>query len=293
MQLSALILTVILTTGQAASAPAGVLEIDGCLLSLIDEAQVPAQEAGVLTDIKVREGMSVEKGQQLAQIDDIKAKLESRVGASKLAVAKEKAGDDIGVRYSVAAADVAKAEYDVNAEANRRVPGSVPMVELNRLLLKHKETVLAIDKSKLEMRVAGHEANVAQAEADAGQESVNRRQIRSPLDGVVVDLHRHVGEWVQPGDQVLHVVRMDQLWVEGFVSTTKFTRSELQGQPVKVEVLLARDQRATFDGTIVFAKPTTEAGGTFLIRAEINNQKERGHWLLSPGLNAKMSIQLK
>ena len=121
-------------------------------------------------------------------------------------MAKEKAGDDINVRYAMAAADVAKAEYEVNADANRRVPGSVPETEINRLLLKCKETTLAIDKAKLDMRVAGHEAEVAQAEADAAQENINRRQINSPLDGVVVELHRHLGEWVQPGDQVLHIV---------------------------------------------------------------------------------------
>jgi hypothetical protein len=46
-------------------------------------------------------------------------------------------------------------------------------------------------------------------------------------------------------------------------------------------------------GKVVYASPTTEAGGKFLVRAEIENPKSGGHWVLNPGLNASMSIQLK
>ena len=62
----------------------------------------------------------------------------------------------------------------------------------------------------MEMRIAVHEAEVGQAEVEAAEENINRHQIRSPLNGMVVKVHRHAGEWVQPGDPVLHVIRIDQ-----------------------------------------------------------------------------------
>lgn len=290
---SCVLATILVAAAASAQSAPVTYKVPNCLVSLIEEAQVPAQEAGVLVELKAREGLQVEAGQPLAQIDVTKAKMEVRVMEGKLAVAKEKAADDINIRYAKAAADVAMAEYEVNAEACRRVPGAVPQTELNRLLLKCKETTLAIDKAKLDMRVAGHEASVSQAEADAAAENVARRQIKSPLDGVVVELHRHLGEWVQPGDQVLHIVRMDRLWIEGFLRTTDFTRGEIQDRTVSVDIKLARGQTVTFPGTVVFVRPTTEAGGTFLFRAEIRNQKQGGHWVLSPGLNAEMTIQLR
>ena len=270
-----------------------VYKLSNCLVSLVQEAQVPAQEPGVLVEVKVREGQQVEAGQLLCQVDQTKAKMEYRVADGKLSVAKEKASDDINVRYAMAAADVAKAELEVNEDANRRVPRAVPMTEINKLILKCKETTLAIDKSKLDMRVAGHEATVSQAEADGAQENIYRRQIKSPLDGVVVELHRHLGEWVQPGDQVLHIVRIDRLWVEGYAKTTDLTRAEVQDRPVLVQIKLPHGQTVTIPGTVIFAKPTTEAGGAFLVRAEIMNQKQNGYWVLSPGLSAEMTIQLR
>src|SRR4051812_45420907 len=44
--------------------------ISDCQVSLIEEVQIPAQEAGVLKSINVREGMQVAQDSLLAQIDD-------------------------------------------------------------------------------------------------------------------------------------------------------------------------------------------------------------------------------
>ena len=166
------------SAGEAAPAQS---QVDHCLISLIDEAEVPAQEAGVLKEIDDERGPAGgQAGDLLAQIDDAKPRMEVEVAKAKLAVAKEKAADDINVRYAKASADVAKADYQVNAEANRKVPGSGPAEVLREKLMKYTEASLAIEKAKLEMRVAGHEAEVAKAEVDAAEENVRRHQIRSP-----------------------------------------------------------------------------------------------------------------
>jgi multidrug efflux pump subunit AcrA (membrane-fusion protein) len=293
MYFTALVLVAALAPAQAATPLPATAELSNCLVALIEEAQVPAQEAGVLKKILVHEGQAVEADQLLAQIDDAKAQMELLVATAKHKVAQEKAGDDINIRYAQAACETAKAEYAFNSDANKRQPGSVPQVRMNELWLKCKETELSIDKAKLEWRVAGHEADAAKAEADAARENIRRRQIHSPLTGVVVTLQRHEGEWVTPGDPVLRVIRVDRLWVEGYLSASDLSRAEVEGRPVTVAVELARGRRVPLAGKVVFANPITDAGGKFLIRAEVANQNTGGHWLLNPGLNASMSIALK
>ena len=86
--------------------------VPNCLLSLDEEAQVPAQEAGVLMKIPVREGRRWPAGDLLAQIDDVVPQAEDNVAKYKLKVAKKQATDDINVRYSSAAADVADAKLE-------------------------------------------------------------------------------------------------------------------------------------------------------------------------------------
>ena len=59
----------------------------------------------------------------------------------------------------VGLADVAKAEYDVNVDANRKVPGSRAPGRAEQAAAEvQRRPSLAIDKAKLDMRVAGHEA---------------------------------------------------------------------------------------------------------------------------------------
>ena len=117
-----------------------VATIKQCTLTLIEQAEVPAQEAGVLKSVATKEGRQVTNGDLLAQVDDAKTQMELKVAKAKLAAAKEKATDDINIRYSKASAEVAKADYEVNAEANRKVPGSVPQEVLREKLMKCVES---------------------------------------------------------------------------------------------------------------------------------------------------------
>ncbi|MGD0784085.1 MAG: biotin/lipoyl-binding protein, partial [Candidatus Aminicenantales bacterium] len=118
MQLPALLLVAAFLPSQAAgpAAPATALLPD-CLVTLIEEAHVPAQEPGVLKKIPVRQGQAVEAGELLAQVDETKILADLRVAQAKLKAAQEKAGDDINVRYAKAASLTARAEYNFNLEA--------------------------------------------------------------------------------------------------------------------------------------------------------------------------------
>jgi multidrug efflux pump subunit AcrA (membrane-fusion protein) len=109
----------------------------------------------------------------------------------------------------------------------------------------------------------------------------------------VVELKAREGEWVQAGDTVMRLVRVDLLRVEGYLNANEYRQSEIQGRPVDVAVTLAHGQKETFPGRVVFVKPLVQAGGEVLIRAEIKNRQENGVWLLDPGMNAEMTIQLR
>jgi multidrug resistance efflux pump len=208
------------------------------------------------------------------------------VAEAKYAAAKAKAEDDINVRYAVAAAAVAKAEYEINKKANADVPGSVPQVRLSELFLKCKETELAIEKAKLDRNIAGYEANVAKAEVEAAKVMVDRHKLVSPIAGRVVEVRAHKGEAVQPTQAVIQVVRLDSLWVQGDVSAARFARSELEGQDVTIDVVITRGEKKSLPGKVIFVKPLTDQGDTYMVRAKVDNVKlPNGSWLVYPGLS--------
>jgi multidrug efflux pump subunit AcrA (membrane-fusion protein) len=279
---------------------ADVAMIANCTLMPEQEAQVPAQEAGVLTNIRVREGDSVTPGQLLAQIDDIIPRAQQDVAKYKLDVAKKQAEDDIDVRFASAAAAVAKADYEQAMEANEKIRGTVPQAEVRKRLLDWHKMVLSIEKAKKDMAVAGLQAKVGEAELNAQIANVERRRLVTPpwrgdanIDAVVVELSRRLGEWVQIGEPVMRLVRIDRLRVDGVLDAKEYRPSDIQDRPVQVSVLLPHTgSRQTFSGKIVYVKPVIE-GGTLQVRAEVENRKQDGVWILYPGMPAEMTIGLR
>lgn len=297
MQVFTVVLSVWLAgTPATASGPSAdkgpSLTVSRCLVSLIDEAQVPAQEAGVLVRLSVRESQQVAAGDLLGEIDLSQAKIAERAARLQLNVAQERVTNDINHRYAKKAAEVARAEYDAALTINSQQPRTVPEVEVKRLELVWQKATLQIEQALHDLKVFGLEARVREAELDTAKNQVERRQIRSPLSGVVVKRYRHAGEWVKPGDPAFHVVRMDQLRIEGFVNQSEYAPWQVDGRPVTVEVELAGGRRERFSGRIRIPSPMVEPGGDYRVWAEVANRQQGRHWLLQPGQLTEMTIHL-
>jgi len=268
------------------------VQLTHCLVSLIEDVQVPAREAGALIAVNVTEGQHVTQGQLLAQIDDQQPKLDKLAAELERDAALAKAQDDIEVRYSEAAYAVAGAELERALAIERKSPGGVTQQEIQKLQLAKQRDQLQIERSKLEMRVAKMNADVHQASVKSAENAVGRRQIASPLAGLVVTLFHEQGEWVAAGEPVLQVVRIDRLRVEGFLNATEIGPEEVAGRPVAVDVNIAGGRTARFTGKIVFISPLVQAGDKYRVRAEVENRTEAGTPLLRPGMTATMTIAL-
>jgi len=270
------------------------IPLRSCQVSLIDDIDVPAKESGVLTDLPVREGSLVTEGDVIAKVDQRIAILQEKAALNRLQVADKEATNRISVEYAKATAEVAWAEILAAEAANARVPGTVTTSELRRLKLQHYEATQSIKNAEKKLEIAALQANVARAELDAAKEGVDRRQVRSPLTGEVTKRYKNKGEWVQPGEPVLRMIRLDVLRVEGQVDPNLYSPSEIDGRPVTVEVALERGRREQFKGKIVFADPTIQSNNTYRVWAEVNNglSPDGRHWLLGPGRTATMTIHL-
>ena len=263
-----------------------------CLVSLVEEARVPARESGVLLELTVREGDAVRAGEMIARIDDNQAQMEKRRAQAEHDQASAKAESDVDIRYSIAAEKVADAEHQKALESHSKVPGSVTEVERNRLKLSHQKGELQIEQAQLEQRMNVLAAASKGVELEAAENAIERRLIKSPLDGVVVQIFPHQGEWMQPGDPLAHVVRIDKLRVEGFVNAGQWNADDVRDRPVTVEVQLAGSRRESFEGRIVFTSPLVQAGNNFRVVAEVDNRQnvDSERWLLRAGQSATMTI---
>jgi multidrug efflux pump subunit AcrA (membrane-fusion protein) len=263
-----------------------------CLVKVMQEAKVPGREAGVLVALEAKEGLTVKAGAVLGRVDDSEPTSQKRIKMKEHDVEKEKATNDVNVRYARKATDVAKATYDKSKKANETREHVISEVEMLKQLLEWKKAELQIEQAQHELKIAEITSDVKEAEVDATDLAIRRRQIASPLDGIVVKVYSHVGEWVAPGDPVLHIVQVDHLQVEAFLNASEYSPTEIDGRPVTVEVEMARGRKEKFPGKIVFVSPLVEGGGEYRLLAEVVNRQENGQWLLRPGHLATMTIKL-
>ncbi len=341
--------------GGAVSA-AEPIKVQSALVRVLDEAEVPAREAGVLELLDVRDGDQVKAGQVLGQLDAEDAKLAVARAELDLAIAdrqaknalpvktaeallKEaeqdrtqagltqriaalKAENDVAVRHATKSRDSSKVEYERAVQARKAFEKSVSLTEVDRLKLIMERNELEIEKAVFDkeladllkqiedstiteqdqmvarLKLAVEQARV-QKEVDVltrdlkartldqAQLQLARRQFKSPLDGVVVETLRHRGEWLEPGQRVLRIVRLDRLKVEGFVESRQITGS-LRGAAVRVLVQPSDEEKPiVVKGKIVFVSPEIDpVNAQVRVWAEVENPDLS----LRPGLQAEMII---
>src|SRR5579863_4854238 len=102
-------------TGPESDSPgrrvANQFEVDEARVTLIEEFEVAAQEAGLINELNVQEGSKVKEDDLLAQISDSKVRAAKKVAQAEHDVALAEATNDISVRYAEAAAKVAEYDY--------------------------------------------------------------------------------------------------------------------------------------------------------------------------------------
>jgi len=272
-----------------AGAKAGAAEpisFSGAIVTLIEQAEVPARAEGPLADVQVREGDVVEKGQPLAKVDDAEAKLALDKIELELTVARREAANDLPILAATKAAEAAKAELKRTVESREKYQKSVSESELDRLRL-------AADEAEYKRRQAIHvretadlTAQVKENESQTGRHRVQLHQVAAPIDGVVVEIKRRRGEWVEPGMPVMRIMLTERLRVEAFCTVSDLA-TVVVGRPIALHVARGDGKPAAYQGRITFVSPEVNpVNGQIRIWAEVKN----GDRALRPGMNGTLVL---
>ena len=273
-------------------AGAAELVLPACVVKHVDDIQLPAMEAGALVQLSVLEGSQVREGDVLGKIYDGDALMQLKGADSAYAGAFRRWKNDVPIRYAEAAAEVAKKDWEMMLESNKLSAKAVPEIEVLKKELEWKVTKLQIEKAKDDQILARFDALTKDAEREAAKLALERRTIRSLFDGEVVELFRHQGEWVNPGDPILRLVSLDTMWVDGFVEQANYDSHEIQNCNVTVEFEMARGRKEQASGRISYVSSLLDGRGRYLVRAEVTNREEFGRWLLRHGMTATLTIHL-
>jgi RND family efflux transporter MFP subunit len=269
----------------AKPATGSAIEVESVVLRLFEEAEVPAQESGVVVNVVASEGQRVKQGDLLAQVDDQVPKLAADAAKAKYDITHEKATNDVKIRYAQKALDVSEAELKRSTESIEKFAKSVSQSQLDVEQLTVQKNRLEAEEAEHEQTIAGLEMKAQENELNAARAQITRRKILAPFDGTIVQVYLRKGEWAEPGQKALRIVNADRLKAEGFIRAEDAT-AIAPGTAIELAVTL-NDKPQMFKGKIAFISPEVDPiTGQVRVWAEVENRDGK----LRPGQAAKMKV---
>ena len=250
---------------------------------------ITPQTAGTVVAISVEDGMRVQAGQVLVQLDPNDAEVAYQQAVANLAntvrqvrglySSVEAAQADIAARQVA----VAQARADVARRSGLVGTGAVSAEELAhaRTQLQAAEAALSASRGQLSRNRALVDAttvaNQPQVQAAAAQLrqaylAVQRSAIVSPIDGYVGERSVQLGQRVQPGAALMTVIPLHEVWVEANFKETQLHDMRL-GQPVTLTADVYGDD-VVYDGKLVSLGLGT--GSAFSL---LPAQNASGNWI--------------
>lgn len=276
----------------AAAAAANTAVIEIATVTVIDEADVPAMDAGQLREMEAREGLEVQRGQFLASLNNEQAEAKISVAKAQLDMSKAEAESSVNIEVAEMTKQTTYYFWQQAVIANGKFPQAIAAADELQRKFSFERSKWQIKQAELEQRVAQLTADAREAELVAAQTDLAMRRIDAPIDGVVVEVMKNVGEWVTAGEPVVKLMRLDRLRVEGMLDLEVAHPAQVSNQPAKISVQLGGRDTIELDGRISFVRPTVE-GKRYRLWAEVANRKVNGEWLLRPGMKGSITVDLK
>jgi HlyD family secretion protein len=219
----------------------------------IEWSAVRAESPGIIDRISVQQGQSIAKGAVLATLRFTGVQPDLSAAEAQIARAKAQLADIERGGHNAALAEI---ENGLQLARFQKQASQIDLDALIRLEKKNAATraeVLAarnkVSESQIEIEaltrkraalIGASDRSVAEAQLKEGQaaEAIARRriaqsEIHSPLSGIVYDLPARQGAYVNSGDLVASVGRLDKLRVRVYVDEPELGRIAI-GQPVTI-----------------------------------------------------------
>jgi biotin carboxyl carrier protein len=280
------------------------IDVEECVVRFGAEIEVPALETGRIADIAVQRNDQVTAGNSIARLDDRSLLIRRRAAELRVASAKEEAEDDVEIRYAEVALKEAEAELDNSRSIQNDVRGAIPLTQMRRMRLAVQRGELEVAQAKKRGSRARLELQLRQADVSVIDDQLKNLLAQSPIDGVVLELNKQKGEWIEKGDSIAKIGQVDRLHLHALVRSDLVSPRHCKGLPISVHwVDDVKGTRRSLSGKVLSIDPQALPGGRYRLHAEIKNEKSKasgvdrkethasnGTWLLFPGTSVRMKV---
>ena len=177
-----------------------------CVMEAKSTIELQSSEEGILDRVLVKRGHRV-------KAREIVARLDSEQEALTTARAQLRAEAETGVNAAKAQNEFRRKEAERLEDL--RSTNAIPERDYVTAVVESRLAEIAVETAVMEH-------DIAKLEYEQAQSRLERRSIRSPVDGVVVDVTMFPGEYVHEQATVMTIAEIDPLYVEVFMPVSQY-----------------------------------------------------------------------
>ncbi|MEZ6131704.1 MAG: efflux RND transporter periplasmic adaptor subunit [Planctomycetaceae bacterium] len=240
-----------------------------------------------------------------------------------LDIAQQQANETFGIQIAETERDAAKAELDRAIKARTKHRLSVSDSQFEQLQAVARKGELQVEQARSDHTVTALQPLVHAAEREEQRASIARfelllkqerhntefsrmtvdaklqdvtaarllleqRFVNAPLSGVVAEVHRRPGEWVDKGTAILKIINLNKLRLEGFVEARHVTKP-LVGSDVSIRFPTILPDAESIRGVVTYVVPEVDpVNQRVRVWAEFDNPD----LLILPGMAGEMTIDV-
>ena len=174
-------------------------------------------------------------------------------------------------RINAAEKEVQQAEAELSARRHGVDQAKQRVIELRASVARAESQLHQIDVKEAEARRAEARLNEAQADIDVAQLQLSHTEVRAALDGVVAKRSVEIGQIVQPGQPLMAIVPLHQVWV---VANFKETQLERVRPGMKADITVD-----TYSGKKYAAVVESISAGTGSRFSLLPPENATGNWV--------------
>lgn len=204
-----------------------------CIIKPHVSVQLGSAVSGLLSAILVDRGDTVKQGQVVAQ-------LESSVEQATLALDRTRASNDSAIKVEQADMELSMREAERKKFLVEQKIANLN--SLDELQTKVREGELRVQQAQMDQRLAA-------LTAERSERALALKQIRSPVDGVVIERKLSAGEYIYEQTSIMTIAQID---------------------PLNVELVLPLDRYGSIKvGSTAMVHPVAPVGGAYAAKVEV------------------------
>ena len=274
------------------------VQVQNSVVRFAQETDIPALETGRVADVNVRLNDPVASGSAVARLDDRSLLIRRRVAVSQLQQARRDAEDETGIDFANLSLRAAEDELATSRSIQKDARGAVPFRQVKLLQLAVDRARVEVSEAKKRRDQASVQADMREAELAMIDEQLRNLHAASPIRGVVLVVHKSVGEWVEKGETIATVGQIDRLHIHALLDSSRLSAEACAGCPVSVHWTDRTSGRPqSLRGKVLSVDPQMLPGGHFRLHAEIvnrqadsTNSQADSRWILRPGEEVSMRV---